>query len=106
MSEKMTLDQVRVTFEAWRDSLPSKHWAKHDLSGAWLAWQACHAAMQGEDVRRDAERYRHCLEVGRYPTICQDGETWMAWKTTLPTSSVSGKSASEALDAAMGERHV
>ena len=31
----------------------------------WEAWQACHAAMQGEDVRRDAERWRFfCDNIG------------------------------------------
>ena len=28
------------------------------VNDRWFAWQACHAAMQGEDVVRDAARYR------------------------------------------------
>lgn len=60
-------DELRARFEKWRDSLPAKYWAKYDISACWLGWQACHAAMQGEDVGKLLD----------YADRLERGEPWM-----------------------------
>lgn len=32
--------EVHAAFVAWRDSLPAKHWARHDLSACWVGFAA------------------------------------------------------------------
>lgn len=39
-------------FDAWRDSLPDKHWAKYDLSACRLGWDAAKA--RAESALRQA----------------------------------------------------
>lgn len=41
-------NELRAKFEAWRDSLPAKHWARYDLSACKLGWDAAHASRDAE----------------------------------------------------------
>jgi hypothetical protein len=36
-----TVRSERDAFDNWVKSLPDTHWAKHDVSGCRLAWEAC-----------------------------------------------------------------
>lgn len=42
-------------FRQWVETLPAKHWAKHDLSGVGMGWNAALDAAQTASVVRDTK---------------------------------------------------
>ena len=118
-------DELRATFEAhfsqppfeWsmtrqheHDAWPGnyRHYAVHC---AWEAWQACHATMQGEDVRRDADRldwmdanaftaYRGCDSIDGLSSHCV-----VVHEKPGPRRGNVADTIRQAIDTAMGERH-
>ena len=79
------------------------------VNDRWFAWQACHAAMQGEDVRRDGAT-QNWIELN---TKAQSKvESSVLWERFIDGTPLSNDIACwmadfaiEAIDTAMGERH-
>lgn len=62
------INQTRnLEFEAWRDSLPEKHWAKYDLSACRLGWEAALGLMPYGVSRILNERVRQLRVEGYSP---------------------------------------
>ena len=115
----MTPDELRARFEAhfsqppfeWsmtrqheHDAWPGnyRHYAVHC---AWEAWQACYAAMQGEDVRRDAERLDWLQRFSKTSTLYIDGTQPWNMAGNFKLRDLRGPTLRAAIDIAMGERH-
>ncbi len=119
----MTNDELRAAFEAhfsrppfeWRFSryTDKQAWpgayVHYHIECAWESWQACHAAMQGEDVRRDGAT-QNWIELN---TKAQSKvESSVLWERFIDGTPLSNDIACwmadfaiEAIDTAMGERH-
>ena len=97
-------DELRARFEAWYiENTPDYSLAplgSRDCGLQWKAWQACHAAMQGEDVRRDAmssiEQIAHRWAMASY-----------AKALGRPFEDIDSirRELEEQIDIAMGEHH-
>lgn len=57
--------------------------------------------MNNKDI--DAKRWRYAVENNCFPTIAQDGETWVVWSRdrNYKRRTFMGKSPDEAIDAAI-----